>query len=150
MPSLPPGVQDPHAAPLHKHGPAGFLIVEVIIAMAIFAIGFLAVGTLVISTTRNNTAGNILTQATLLASETLEDLKSTPDITTLALGGPFQDPNNPIDARSNAGGVYTRSWSISDPLGQNTSRRIEVTVSWNRIGQNRSVTMATITKGKGT
>ncbi len=150
MQSLPPEVHRPHAAPFHQIGPAGFLIVEVMIAMAIFAIGFLAVGTLVISTTRNNTTGNILTQATMLASETLEDLKNTPDITTLILGGPYQDTNNPIDARGNAGGIYTRSWSISDPLGYNTSRRIEVTVSWNRIGQNRSVTMATITKGKGT
>ncbi len=150
MQSLPPGVQSPHAAPPHQHGAAGFLIVEVLIAMAVFAIGFLAVGTMVVSTTRNNTTGNIVTQATMLASETLEDLKSTPDISTLVVGGPYLDANNPIDARGNAGGIYTRSWSISDPVGQNTSRRIEVTVSWNRIGQSRAVTMATITKGKGT
>ena len=141
--------ESPHAPP-PGDGCAGFLIVEVMIAMAVFLVGFLAVGALVGSTARNNTNGNILTQATMLAAEALEDFKNTPDISTLAVGGPYQDANNPIDERGNAGGIYSRSWTVSDPIGENTSRRIEVTVSWARLGQSRAVTLTTITKGKGT
>ena len=55
---------------------SGYLLIEILIAMAIFAIGFLAVGTMVLSTTRNNTTSNISTQATMLAIEKLEELKS--------------------------------------------------------------------------
>jgi type II secretory pathway pseudopilin PulG len=127
----------------------GYLLVEILIAIAIFSIGFMAVGTMILSTTRNNTTGNIVTQATMLAAETLEELKREP-ITNLAIGGPVNDPDNPITGSGKAGGIYTRSWVIDDPVGYNTSRRITVTVRWDRLGQNRAVQLATITRGNGT
>ena len=61
----------------------GYMLMEALISIAIFAIGFLAVATLVFSATRNNTNGNLLTQANMLARQQMEQLKSTPDITTL-------------------------------------------------------------------
>jgi hypothetical protein len=56
------------------------------------------------------------------------------------------DPNNPIDENGAAGGIYTRSWTVSAGTGP-TSREIEVAVNWNRRGQNRSVVLTTITRG---
>ena len=126
----------------------GYLLVEILIAAAIFSIGFLAVGTLIFSTTRNNTTGNMITQATLLAVETLEDLKKE-ELGNLALGA-YGDLNNPIDERGSADGIFTRRWIIEDPVGFNTSRRIRVQVSWDRLGQRRTVELATITRGSGT
>jgi hypothetical protein len=125
---------------------------EILMAVAIFSVGFLAVGTMIISTTRNNTTGNIITQATMLAAEQLENLKDTPNIATLIPGGPYTDPinPNPIDDRGNPGGIYTRSWTVSAPLPNNTARLIQVRVSWNRLGQNRAVELTTITRGNGT
>jgi hypothetical protein len=125
----------------------GYLILEILLAVAIFSVGFLAVGTLIISATRNNTTGNVITQATMLASERLELLKDTTDITTLVSG---PDPNNPIDYQGRPGGIYTRSWTISPLPADNTARRIQVRVSWNRLGQNRAVVLTTITRGNGT
>ncbi len=127
----------------------GYLLIEALISMAIFAIGFLAVGTMVIYTTRNNTRSNIMTQATLLASQTLENFKSTPDITTLVIGEGYND-GGPVDANGNPGGIFTRTWSIRDDLAYNTSREIEVRVSWTRRGLQRNIVLTTITKGKGT
>ena len=127
----------------------GYLLIEALISMAIFAIGFLAVGTMVIHTTRNNTHSNIMTQATLLASQTLENFKSTPDITTLVIGEDYSD-GGPVDANGNPGGIFTRTWSIRDDIGFNTSREIEVAVSWTRRGQRRNIVLTTITKGQGT
>lgn len=126
----------------------GYLLVEILIAVAIFSIGFLAMGTLIFCTTRNNTTGNIITQATLLAVETLEDLKRE-DLVNLALGT-YNDLNNPINERGGAGGIFSRSWIIEDPIGYNTSRRIRVQVSWDRQGQRKTVELATITRGNGT
>jgi Tfp pilus assembly protein PilV len=127
----------------------GYLLIEALISMAIFAIGFLAVGTMVIGTTRNNTRSNIMTQATLLATQTLEDFKNTPNITDLEDGEEYTDPA-PVDQWGNPGGIYTRSWTISDPLANNTSRQIDVTVSWTRRGQPRNIALTTITRGGGT
>jgi type IV pilus assembly protein PilV len=124
----------------------GYLMLEILIAVAIFSVGFLAVGTLIISTTRNNTTGNIITQATMIASEKLESLKDTTDIAALASGA---DPN-PIDEQGKNGGIYTRSWTINTLPADNTARRIKVRVSWNRLGQNRAVELTTISRGNGT
>ena len=127
---------------------AGYMLIEALIAIAIFSIGFLAVATLVLSATRNNTNGNILTQANMLARQTLEQVKNTPDITTLP-SGPTTSTESGIDADGNPGGIYTRTTKIEDILGFNSSRSIEVSVSWQWRGRNRSVVMSTITKGKG-
>ena len=131
-----------------KHNQGGYLLIEALISMAIFAIGFLAVGSMVIYTTRNNTRSNIMTQATLLATQTLEDFKSTPDITTLEDGETYTD-SDPVDQWGNPGGIFTRSWTVSDPIGTNTSRQIEVTVSWTRRGHQRNINLTTITRGGG-
>lgn len=128
------------------HNSKGFLLIETLIAIGIFSIGFLAVGTLIVSTSRNNTTGNIATQAAMLASRTLEDLKSVADLTTLATAA----EQGPIDHQGNPGGIFWRSWTISDPVGFDTSRRISVTVRWDRLGQNRRVEFSTITRGNGT
>jgi len=132
-----------------KHDQRGYLLLEIMVAVAIFSIGFLAVGTMIISTTRNNTTANIITQATLLAEETLEDLKKE-TLGSLITGGPYNDPQNPIDEWGNKGGIFKRSWIIDDPVGLNSSRRVRVTVSWERLGQTRRVELTTITRGNGT
>jgi type IV pilus assembly protein PilV len=125
----------------------GYLLLEILMAVAIFSLGFLAVGTLIISTTRNNTTGNVITQATMLASKKLESLKDTTNIATLASG---VDPSNPIDDQGKNGGIYTRSWTIEKLPADDTARRIKVRVSWNRLGQNRAVELTTISRGNGT
>ena len=127
---------------------AGYMLIEALIAIAIFSIGFLALATLVLTATRNNTNGNILTQANMLARQTLEQVKNTPDITTLP-SGPTTNTESGIDADGNPGGIYTRTTKIEDILGFDSSRSIEVSVSWQWRGRNRSIVMSTITKGKG-
>ena len=89
----------------------------------------------------------MLTQATMLARQQIEAHKSQ-DIEDLTRGS-TSDPNNPIDEDGNPGGVYTRQWQVTNPLGGSSSRQIQVTVSWVRNGQNRSVVLTSITRGNG-
>ena len=117
----------------------GYMLLEALIAIAIFAIGFMAVSTLVFSAARNNTSGNILTQANMFAREKMEELKSKTDLTEL----------DTVEAPETVGGIFTRSWTASDPFGTDTSRQIQVIVSWMRKGKNEQVVMETITKGRG-
>ena len=117
----------------------GYMMIEALIAIAIFSVGFLAVATLVFSSSRNNISGNRLTQANMFGREKMEELKSKTDLTELDTSA----------APENVGGIFTRTWTASDPLTYGTSREIQVTVSWVHKGQNRSVVMKTITKGRG-
>ena len=117
----------------------GYMLIEALIAIAIFSVGFLAVATVVFSSSQNNISGNRLTQANLFAREKMEELKSKTDLTELDTSA----------APETVGSIFTRTWTASDPMTFGTSREIQVTVSWVHKGQNRSVVMKTITKGRG-
>lgn len=117
----------------------GFSLIEVLIAMAIFSIGCLAVGTMILGTTRNNTNGNILTQATMLARAKLEEKKRAADAGNLTAADDEAIAN--IDMQGNAGGIYNYECDVSP---QGDSLRIQVTVSWTRRGQSRSVVLTTL------
>jgi len=113
----------------------GFTLLEAVIAMAIFSIGILAVGSMQMWNTKNNTTGNFTTQATMLAREKIEELKTVSDLTALANG------NDTI-------GIYTRTWEPSNLTS--TSRKLKVTVDWTRNGHNHSVELESATRGNGT
>jgi prepilin-type N-terminal cleavage/methylation domain-containing protein len=124
----------------------GFSLIELLIAMSVLAIGMLAAASMQYSAVRNNTSGNVSTQAAMLAKAQLEMLKNQ-DIDSAALApGDYSDPTA-IDANGNPGGIYHRSWRI-DPLGA-SARRIRVTVQWTKFGAPRSVVLRSNTKGSG-
>ena len=120
----------------------GFTLIEVLIAMAIFSVGILAVAGMQISNTKNNTTGNITTEATMLARQKMEELKTVSVVSDL----------DALNGGTDMVGVYTRQWNVANPLGGSTSRQITVTVSWNGNGpgQNRWVQLESITRGNGT
>jgi type IV pilus assembly protein PilV len=124
----------------------GFSFIELLIAMAILSMGMLAAVSMHFGSTRNNTKGNIYTQANMLAKAQLENLKNQ-DISALVEGPTVQDPNNPINADGLPGGIYNRSWTIAN-LGAG-ARRLTVTVQWNRKGAPGSVVISSNTKGGG-
>jgi len=126
------------AKPVFPGANQGFTLIEVLIAMAVFSIGILAVGTLILSTTRNNTNGNLMTQATMLARAKIEEVKRESDTGVLPVG---TETETDIDLQGNPGGIYTRVCGISS-VG--SARQIQVTVSWTRQGQNRSVVLTTL------
>ena len=115
-------------------------MVEVLMAIAIFAIGFLAIGTMVIWTTHNTTTGNIVTQATMIARERIEFLKTLPidDMETNCLDADEPEMIDPI---------YERECDVL--YYSDTANIIEVKVSWNRRGQNRDVVLTTLSQGNG-
>jgi len=124
----------------------GFTLIEILIAIAIFSIGILAVAKMQLWTAKNTTTGNTTTTATMLARAKIEELKGANDVTSLTDGA---DPD-PLDADGNPGGILNRHWTVTNPMGGSSTRRIDVQVSWNGLGQNRNVVLTTITRGNGT
>ena len=119
----------------------GRTMIEVLIAMTLFTIGFLAIGTMLFSTVRNNTVSNNITQATMLAREKIEFLKTLP-VTQMEkhcsddLGAEYLN------------GRFKRVCDV-DTSFSNTAKTIEITVSWRRRGQSREVVLRTLTRGNG-
>lgn len=128
-----------------RGGQGGFTFIELLIAMAILAIGMMAAVSMQFSSTRNNTNGDIVTQATMLAKAQIENLKNRALSNLTA--GTVQDPNNPVNAEGQSGGIYTRSWTIAN-LGAG-AREITVRVQWSRLGRTGAVEISSNTQGGG-
>ena len=122
----------------------GLTMVELSIAMAIMSIGLLAVAAMQLGTSRNNTNGDIYTQANLLAMSQLELLKNQ-DVSFL-LAGSYTEAST-VDENGEPGGIYTRRWTITD-IGT-MARELTVTVEWTRVGRTRSVQVTSNTRGNG-
>ena len=134
----------PHKAAKHidRDYQKGFSLIELLIAMAILALAMLAAASMQFNSVRNNTNGNIITQANMLGKAKMEELKNTRDLTTLGPG-----TENGLNAEGQPGGIYDLSWTV-DNLGD-TARRITVTVQWNRGSQTREISITTNTRGNG-
>ena len=120
----------------------GFSLIELLIAMAILALAMLAAATMQYSSVRNNTNGNIATQANMLAKGKMEELKSVRELDDLASGAELG-----INGEGQPGGIYDLTWTV-DNLGS-SARRITVTVQWNRGSQSRRIVISTNTRGNG-
>ena len=127
---------------------SGFTLLEVMVAMSIFLIGILGIVGLQYRVVHNNTKGLIITQGNLLAQSKMEELKNTTDISNLVVGGPYADPNNPVDEQGNTGGSFTRTWNIAVGAGAD-DRLITVTVARNAGLARHSVTISSLTVGEG-
>ena len=125
--------------------PRGFSLIEVVCALAVLGIGLLAVAGLQMSAVRNNSTGNEMTIALMLAERRIETLKNTDDLSTL----PLTITESGIDADGQPGGMYDRITTVGNTLGGNFSRQIEVTVRWRRLVGSRSLTLSTLTQGNG-
>jgi prepilin-type N-terminal cleavage/methylation domain-containing protein len=120
----------------------GFTLIEVLIGISIFAIGMLAVARMQMHSVRNTTVGNITSQATMLANQKMEELK------TLSFDDLNNEVENNLDAEGNPGGIYNRTTTITTPaapLGDHV-RQIQVQVQWNAAHSgNRTIAINSLT-----
>ena len=123
----------------------GFTILELLIGISILAIGILATTKMQWWTVRNNTSGNVITQANMLAQAQVETLKNQ-GISALVPGN-YNDSKNPVKEDGKAGGIYNRSWTIANYSA--FSRQLTVTIEWTRLGGARSVVLTSLTRGNG-
>lgn len=109
----------------------GFSLVEVLVANVILAVGVLSVAQLFTLAIASNIAAAHRTEAAILASQKLEELRAMP-------WGREQESGN-----SDTAGVYARHWSIEPLSGNPRSLVLHVRVTWNGLDAAHLVTAKT-------
>ena len=124
----------------------GFTLLEVMVTTVILAVGLLGLLGMQITTIKGNSFSYQMTIAVSLAKNTMEGLSmldyDDPKLSTIT--NPHTDPNNPMDALGQSGGIYTREWVVRENPARNM-KTITVTVSWTSIfGREPRVRLRTI------
>jgi len=103
-------------------GTKGFTLIEVLVGFVIFAVGILAFAAMQITSTKDGYFGSNITQATILAQDKLEYLKS--------LSYKHSDLSS---GQHNEGTIsdtiFSRQYTIAEDAG-NSIKMISVTVQW--------------------
>lgn len=115
----------------------GFTVVEVLAALAVTALVTAGVQRLLVGTVRGNAQAKDVTAAANLAEDKIEEIRNTP-FASLASGSDA----TPLTGSGAAGGIYTRSWSISNGPVTKT-KTVMVTVRWSD-GATREVRLQTV------
>jgi len=103
----------------------GFMLVELLVAMAILSIGLLTVVQVQASVARSNLNARRVAAAAGLTQEKMEEMINLP---TLSVTQEFvNDTGNPLKADGTSGGMYFRSWKITEASGM---KELEVKVTW--------------------
>ena len=110
--------------------PAGFTLLEVLVAISILAVGLLGVASMQIAAINGNAFAGRITSGMYLAQATLESLLASPS-TDPALAAGAHSASSPPPG-SNV------SWTVNDNTPVLNAKTIAVTVTWSHKGHPRT------------
>ena len=109
----------------------GFSLVEALAATTLLAVAMMALNMTSISLARGTKTADGYGVATALATEQLEIVRAMPVGSAGHNPGSYASADNPLTADGQAGGKYTRTWTVSaNDVPANGIRTVTVTVSW--------------------
>ena len=118
---------------------SGFTLLEVLIAISILTVGLLGVAQMQIMGIRGNYFSGNTTTVLTLAEEKMEDLLGKSYSDTDLTNGNHPDPDNPIDEAGQAGGIYSRMWTVTDDTPIIGTKTVTVSVSWDNLSHQVSL-----------
>ena len=134
---------------MFKRQPAdsnGFTLIEALLAMSLLSIAVFGMFSLLPSVMGYNEFADTVSTATTLAQDKLEALKNT-DFSSIPVGSPAEtDSELDENGTTGAGGIYTRTTTVSVDPTYSDIKRIAVTVSWGWKGNLKDVTLRTMIK----
>jgi Tfp pilus assembly protein PilV len=116
---------------------AGFTMVEVMVAVLLTAIAVIGIVGLYRVQTRSADYSRRSTEASVLASDKMEALRTTDAPCAPACNG--TEANINATGTGTPAGPYTRTWDVTQPSP--TQWKLQVTVSWDDDGTTRSITI---------
>ena len=111
----------------------GFSLIEILVALVIFSIALLALASFMVSSTKINSFGSHMTEATIFAQDVVEQLRVSP----------WANVVSGADQRTGSTGVnYVRNWNVvPNPTG--SQRWVTITVNWSD-GVNHSIRLLSV------
>jgi Tfp pilus assembly protein PilV len=122
-------------------GSAGMTLVEVLVAVLTFLVVVVGLASSVTSARRTELSSRQIAEATTLAVDKLEHLRTLLLLHPEIAPGSHQDPANPLHGNGATGGIYTRTWTVTQNLPILGMRQVRMTVSWNDHGRPANVTL---------
>ena len=121
-------------------------LIEVIVAVLIFATAVLAFGQSTMSARRAGDESRFEAEATTLAMDKLEELRTRLPIHADLATGAHTDPANPLRPSGSGGGIYTRTWQMTPNVPIAGLGRVEMRVTWrSQLGPRSIVLVSTYT-----
>jgi type IV pilus assembly protein PilV len=118
---------------------SGFTLLEVLIGISILTIGLLGVAQMQIMGIQGNYFSGNTTTALTLAEEKMEDLLGKGYTHAELTSGNHPDANNPIDETGQAGGIYSRTWNVTDNTPITNTKTVTVSVGWDNLSHQVSL-----------
>lgn len=110
--------------------------------MLTFVVILAGLGGSVLNARRAEASSRFIAEATTLALDKVEHLRTLLLVHPDAAPGNHLDPSNPLGSDGTNGGIYNRTWRVTQDVPLVGMRRAEVSVSWNdRNGGPGSVTL---------
>jgi type IV pilus assembly protein PilV len=103
----------------------GFSLIEVLVAIVILSIALLALAGLMVQTTRSNSFGNHMTEASTFAQDAFERLRAR---SYNSMVGGVDTITGLTSPRSATGQVYTRTWTVVKT--NTTQAEATITITW--------------------
>jgi Tfp pilus assembly protein PilV len=125
-------------------GEAGFSLIEAVVAaglLAIISLGF-AIGA--DRAVRFNVYSRSMTAATTLAQAKLEELSSKVSTDAQLTAGDHADASNPITPEGSAGGIYTRTWVVTNNVPATGLKTVTITVTWSIYADPHTVNLVMV------
>src|SRR3989442_13032302 len=109
----------------------GFSLLDALAGLTFIAVSLLGLSAAAVSLTRNAKSSDSTSAATALAQQKLEQLRSMP-LGAAQLGpGIYYDPANKLKADGTSGGIFDRSWTVSQKdIPRFGLKTVTVTVAW--------------------
>jgi len=126
----------------------GSTIIEVMVALVIFVLVTLGITSSTINAQRTSDGSRHAAEATTLALDKLEYLRTLPSSAGEFTSGNHSDSANPLSAGGSGEGIFTRTWTVTRSLpglspvvAAGMIGRVDVQVSWPTQGGAGSVTL---------
>jgi Tfp pilus assembly protein PilV len=126
----------------------GSALIEVMVALVTFVLITLGLTSSTINAQRTSDGSRHAAEATTLALDMLEYLRTRPSSAAELTSGAHSDAANPVTPTGGGGGIFTRTWtvtrslaSLSPTVAPGTIGRVDMQVSWPTKGGAGSVTL---------
>ncbi|MGH7860438.1 MAG: type IV pilus modification PilV family protein [Candidatus Binatia bacterium] len=134
-------------APTHSRllSERGSSLLEIVVASSIFAFLVLSLSPSILNTQKTAALSGNSSIASTLALDKLDQLRGLdPSAGGDMAAGTWPDTLNPLRADGTTGGIFTRTWTVTDNTPEVGMKRVEMQVSWrDRLGQS-AVSLVTL------